>query len=292
MKLLCFLSFLIIAVSSCNRYGSTEKVEFSSKWKFKVGDHHDYSKENYDDSKWDYISTNDYWENQNYPDVDGYSWYRNKIFISSKFKKAIHSDSVKFYLGPIDDSDKVYLNGMPLGQNNKNFNGFNLVLSLEDEIIIPDSLRKYILSVNDRRIKWDDYNTIAVQVFDRGGNGGIHTAVPPYFSATSLDDSIRYNKSSFYKFSNTGLIDTTLIIENCSSGLIKGTLYVIMNNRVNGKEVHRSKIKVELKSNQVLKEPVSLPAFLDPVTITFLIKDKFSKKNIEDKTGLNYILPR
>lgn len=292
MRLLYLSSILLVTILSCNRYSSSEKIEFSSKWKFKVGNHPDYAEKDYDDSCWDSISIDDYWENQNYPEIDGYSWYRNKVFLSSKFKKSIQTDSVKLFLGSINDSDRVYLNGMPLGQNNKRVDDFNHALPLEDESVMPDSIRRYILAVNDNRIKWDDYNTVAVQVFDLGGFGGFYTVVPPYFSETSLDDSIRYNKSAFYKFSEADVIDTTLVIENLSSSRIKGTLYVILKDQITGNEIHRSKIKVELKPNEVLKEPVSLPPFLDPVTITFRIEDELSEKNIEDKTMISYILPR
>ena len=80
---LLFLSFLMI--SSCtNHTERSGKLNFHillpAKCKFSVGDDLEWAEKAYDDSNWDSISLGKVWEEQGFPEYDGFGWYRLKFF--------------------------------------------------------------------------------------------------------------------------------------------------------------------------------------------------------------------
>ncbi|MBN2087966.1 hypothetical protein JW964_00045 [candidate division KSB1 bacterium] len=139
-------------------------VDLSGKWIFSPGDDPSWAEPGYDDSEWDSLQVPDYWENQGYPFLNGYAWYRKTFSISGELK----SDKIILSLGLIDADDVTYFNGQKIGSTGI-FPGdeprsASTVPWLEDRFyLVPSQL-----------IHWNGPNTIAVRIHDACGPGGIY----------------------------------------------------------------------------------------------------------------------
>ena len=142
------------------------------------GDNLDYAAASFDDSGWKNIKVDKIWEEQGYDPYDGFAWFRFKVVIPSDLhKQAYLQDSLRIFLGKINNFDQTFLNGKIIGINGK-IVPENTVLDtafLKAPMQLWDYERKYVLSVDDPRILWDKENVIAVRVFDQGGQGGLYT---------------------------------------------------------------------------------------------------------------------
>jgi sialate O-acetylesterase len=103
-----------------------------------------------DVSAWKTMTLPTAWEKAGLPDFDGTVWFRREVTVpdSSVGKEAI------LHLGPIDDMDTTYVNGVRVG-------GLNTY----------DVDRSYKLSVGTLK---SGKNIITVRVLDTGGAGGIY----------------------------------------------------------------------------------------------------------------------
>jgi len=107
MKKICLLAHLI-TISLL----SAQTIQLKDGWKFSATDNMNYSKTDYNDSQWQNISVGKNWDDQGYEDLDGFAWYRIRVFIPSSLKEnSVLKDSIKIYLGKIDDYDQAYING-------------------------------------------------------------------------------------------------------------------------------------------------------------------------------------
>ncbi len=109
----------------------------------------DWSKENYDDSKWSKLSAPKQWEEQGLNGLDGTVWYRKTITLTAE---QAGKDAI-LWLGKIDDCDTTFINGVAIGNT-----------------CTYDKLRKY--TIPGKLLK-EGKNVIAVKVLDTGGGGGI-----------------------------------------------------------------------------------------------------------------------
>ena len=133
-------------------------VDLEGYWKFSIGDNSDWSDPDYDDSHWENIRVPKSWEEQGFHGYDGYAWYRKKVKIPENHANA----SLFLKLGYIDDVDKVYINGWKIGQTGMFPPQYTTAYNANRIYAIPS------------KIKCDDgYITIAIKVFDEGGEGGI-----------------------------------------------------------------------------------------------------------------------
>lgn len=103
-----------------------------------------------DESDWAEIKAPGSWESQDYAGMDGVAWYRTAFELTAR---EIGGELV-LGLGQIDDSDRVWVNGQPIGGMENSWNVARVYR-------VPASLLRAGL------------NTIAVQVTDTGGGGGI-----------------------------------------------------------------------------------------------------------------------
>ena len=103
-----------------------------------------------DDSGWVPIAVPSVWESQGYAGMDGVAWYRTTFELSEREAAA----GVELGLGQIDDSDTAWVNGQRVGGVH---NGYNVprVYQVPAAVLRPG------------------LNTVAVQVEDSGGGGGI-----------------------------------------------------------------------------------------------------------------------
>ena len=102
------------------------------------------------DAPWASISVPSVWEEAGYPGLDGIAWYRVAFTLSADETK----QSVRLSLGPIDDDDITWVNGVEVGRTS----GYATPRVYS---IPPSALHA-------------GQNILAVRVSDGGGGGGIY----------------------------------------------------------------------------------------------------------------------
>jgi alpha-galactosidase len=253
MKKSCLFLAIILALS-LKVYPQQNVIKFDKQWRFIPGDSIDYAKPSYDDSNWKLIGVDKMWEDQGYPDLDGFAWYRVKVFIPSALKEnAFLKDSLEICLGKIDDFDESFINGQIFGINGKNVTARKNIDTLfyDPSLTYWDLERIYKLPVNDPRIKWDAENVFAIRVYDRGGLGGIFSGDQSIHMVNISEYlTLNYNQVDF-KYKN-GSISKSLRLGNSSSVLaLKGDFSIEAVNKLNGKSVYHKSYKVELKPSGI-----------------------------------------
>ncbi len=134
------------------------------KWKFQKGDNPEYASPSFDDSGWAAIVPGTVWEQQGYNMYDGFAWYRVSFTIPASLKKeAKQYGGLEVHLGKIDDSDETFFNGVMIGATGK---------MPPKDVTAWDTPRSY--TIPSDKVNWGGKNTLAVRVFDSGGNGGIY----------------------------------------------------------------------------------------------------------------------
>ncbi len=106
------------------------------------------------DSKWDTLDAGNRWENQGYPNLDGFGWYRKKVEIPIEW----NGKNVWIKFSGVNDAYKLYVNG-------------NEVSSVGEANISYAS--KPSFSEITKYINYDKTNLIAIQVNDWGNSGGL-----------------------------------------------------------------------------------------------------------------------
>lgn len=156
-----FISLAIALAAVMTTYGQSI---LPGKWKFQKGDDPAYASITCDDSGWATIIPGTVWEQQGYPAYDGFAWYRVTFVIPASLRKdAKQYGGLELHLGKIDDSDETFFNGALIGATGK---------MPPKDVTAWDTPRAYTIPAD--KVNWVGKNTIAVRVFDSGGNGGIY----------------------------------------------------------------------------------------------------------------------
>lgn len=151
-------------------------VDLSGTWKFKIGAYAHEAIDRIED--WDNIVVPGNWENQGYKNYDGYACYALEFYLEEEFIK----DRMVLVLGKIDDIDKVYLNGVLVGQS-----GEFKPKTVNERSNSWQILRGYYLPKN--LLKSNGKNIIVVRVYDAVHGGGIYTGS---VGLISQDNYIKY----------------------------------------------------------------------------------------------------
>lgn len=159
IKPLILLAFVLALIpSNSNAQQLKELKDLRGRWKFSIGDDMEWAKPNYDDSHWERIYVPATWEEQGFHGYDGYAWYRLKVQLSN----SPDNSALYLKLGYIDDVDEVFVNGQRIGQTGQFPPNYTTAYNANRSYLIPNEI------VND-----NEEITIAVRVFDEGGEGGI-----------------------------------------------------------------------------------------------------------------------
>jgi alpha-galactosidase len=216
-----FRIFLLLSLSTC--IASAQEIDLSKNWKFKKGDDLKWADPKLNDSDWEKIKVNSPWEYQGHENYDGYAWYRLKVRIPSSIKaKTLNADSVKLYLGIIDDQDQVYLNGKLIAENA----GMGFKFGATGEKNPPSAYNKtrvYTIPNPSKNILWDKENVIAIRVYDYHGNGGLLDGEAYVIKVKSAIDYIAIEKSQHPIVLNNDNTFTKKIV--LSSDEIKNTQF-------------------------------------------------------------------
>ncbi|MDB4385399.1 glycoside hydrolase [Opitutaceae bacterium] len=136
------------------------QVDLSGYWAFSKGDDPSWSDPAFDHSGWKEISAEKNWERQGFGKYNGFAWYRRSFEISAE----AGVDGMYLRLGRIDDADETYFNGVKIGATGR----------------VPptyatgwDGWRVY--RIPRELIRHQEMNTVAIRVYDEGGEGGLST---------------------------------------------------------------------------------------------------------------------
>ena len=135
--------------------GASKQTDYNqavSDWftKNDAGTAGNYAAETFDASAWKTMKLPTAWEQAGLPDYDGVVWFRKEVTLA---ESAAGKEAV-LHLGPIDDNDTTYVNGVKVGATN----GYQ-------------TERNYKIPANTLKA---GKNVLAVRVMDTGGNGGIY----------------------------------------------------------------------------------------------------------------------
>jgi GH15 family glucan-1,4-alpha-glucosidase len=92
---------------------SAQTIVLPENWIFKTGDDLSYGKISIDESNWTKIKVPGNWEDQGFPNYDGFAWYRLQFNVEEN----LGNQSLYLFLGKIDDIDETYLNGVKIGSS-------------------------------------------------------------------------------------------------------------------------------------------------------------------------------
>ena len=104
-----------------------------------------------DFKSWSEMELPDLWESKGLPNLDGIVWFQREF----ELERTDLLGGVEIHLGPIDDSDITYVNGVEIGETIQKYN--------ESRVYTP---AKEVLKVGK--------NILVVRVEDTGGGGGIY----------------------------------------------------------------------------------------------------------------------
>ena len=226
-------------------------------WKFIQGDQPGYASPSFDDALWKTIAVDKIWEASGYDPYDGYAWYRIRVVIPASLKKmAPLKDSLRLYLGKINNFDHTFLNGKLIGINGENALPERVTDTnfIHAPINYWDKKRSYTLALNDPRIRWDEENLIAVRVYDQGGQGGLYTG-DQAISMTRLSDYLAIeNNISPYTFEKKNLVKSITLRNLSGIYTMEGDLTITAINKLTGDKIYRQ------NNRQLLLKPgQSLP---------------------------------
>ncbi|MCB0582866.1 MAG: beta galactosidase jelly roll domain-containing protein, partial [Phaeodactylibacter sp.] len=111
----------------------------------------EWHKEGYDWGGWKTMELPQPWEDAGYEGLDGAVWFKRAFTLAA----GEVAGPVKLELGPIDDSDVTYVNGVEVGRMINQYNA-------DRSYAVPAGLLR------------EGENTITVRVIDTGGGGGIY----------------------------------------------------------------------------------------------------------------------
>lgn len=232
-KLLLFLGMLSVS------WSSRAQMDLSQGWVFHTGDNPLWAREQFADSGWKPIPVGHYWEEEGYPDYDGYAWYRLHFLLPSALKDSSFLRlGLRFQLGRIDDGDQVYLNGSLIGTDagkSTDITQGNYILN-----------RVYTIPLNSPFIHWDSGNVLAVRVYDRGGGGGMYEG-PYWVRVGDITDYVRIDDQShgFSFLPAKGLAKTILLKSRYTRAALRGELMIRLNDPNDGRTVWSRKVRVD-----------------------------------------------
>ena len=296
MKRLSFrtLFFLLLLLTvACSR-SPRGKILLDHGWRFMPGDDPAYADPFYGDTAWKEISPLQVWDAQGYADLDGFAWYRVHVRIPSTLKEnSYFKDTLVVCLGKIDDRDQTFLNGKPLGQNGVTFPPDSLFpKEIPAEGETWNLVRKYRISVDDPRIRWDEDNVIAVRVYDRGGLGGMY-GPDLYVAMRDVSDYLVVDlmRSPFQINNRTRYKKVIYLTNHSSSETFSGILDISVINQENGRVIYSETTEMTIPPGKDIGHTIAYTD-LDPgnCLLRCTFRPEHSGNKIVAETGVPYIL--
>lgn len=158
-KKINLILFILVFATSCENEQSSETIILEKDWRFSsdekgIGISEKWNSVQFDDGLWDTINAGKRWEDQGYPDLDSFGWYRKSIVIPVSWK----GKEVWLKFGGVNDAYELFING-------KNVSSFG-------EANISVASRPSFTEIS-KNLKYGETNLIAVRVNDWGNSGGL-----------------------------------------------------------------------------------------------------------------------
>ncbi|RVU03190.1 alpha-galactosidase [Mucilaginibacter limnophilus] len=249
--------------------------------KFCIGNQAAWSDPRFNDSSWQDLKTNTFWEKQGV-DHNGYAWYRFHVRLPSSLKtRSALKDSLLLNLAYVDDCDEVYFNGKKIGQTGRfpeDKGGYSTAYA---------NKRGYHLALKDLTINWDRENVIAVKVYDGNGDGGIGNGTP-YVTILDYIDNMAINTNNSFTFAAAN-VRKELKVTNNNDTLVKGLFTVNAKDEQTGKNVYSKQYNISIapKANAtILIDIAGKPG----TTLTYIFAEQKTGKSIMAIEQSPYIL--
>ncbi len=281
MKRFFYFSVLVL-IFGCSTPEPPENpvIAFNPQWKFITGDSSVYKNPAFNDSAWADIDMDKIWEEQGYDPYDGFAWFRTKIVIPSSLKeKSYLKDSLRIFLGKINNYDQSFLNGKIIGVNGKNMPA-DAVLDtsfIHAPVIYWDLERRYTLAADDPRILWDKENVFAIRVYDQGGQGGMYTG-DQELSMTSVKEYLKIDSGSKpFTFEGQNL-KKSFSVTNISKNLtLEGKFTIDALGKIDSSQLYHFSEHLTLKPLELKNYDVSLQQLNQSALMSY--KFEFDKAN-------------
>jgi len=136
------------------------RLDLTSGWRFRpdpenAGVAEGWHSTSYPDDDWVVLEAGKRWEDQGFPDVDGYAWYRRHVNVPESWR----GRSVWLIVGGANDACEMFCNGKLI-----NTYGDDSEMSVNSTPIIGDL---------SRSIRFGQANVFAVKCYDWGASGGL-----------------------------------------------------------------------------------------------------------------------
>ncbi|MHC4694134.1 MAG: acetylxylan esterase [Planctomycetota bacterium] len=208
------IAALILALCSCRTHPEQFHLSIDEGWVMKTGDNRVWAESEFDDGSWKSVKIGSAWEEAGFAEYDGYAWYRVRFVIPKGWnqEKAMQenwdNDFLVLSLGPIDDADVTYFNGVKIGTTGTMPPEYASAYGVE---------RRYRIPID--KVNWGQPNVIAVRVYDHEGPGGIYKG-PVFVRLPRIDDLINLsfhlgNSKGIYSL--PGALPVTMKISNHSN---------------------------------------------------------------------------
>ena len=151
--------FALLLTVSCVKNNSPKTIDLATNWKFApdekdVGMNEKWYALDFDESKWATLNAGLRWEDQGYPNLDGYAWYRKTVNIPAEWK----GKDVWVKFGAVNDAYELFINGEQVSS----FGAANISFAAKPSFTKVTG-----------KIKYGEENLIALKVNDWGNSGGI-----------------------------------------------------------------------------------------------------------------------
>ncbi len=207
---------------------------------FKAGDSKEWSNPQLDDSAWKTLDVSRTWDSQGVPSSTQFGWYRMHFTpTKAMLDKSDLKEVVEFDLGTIDDVDEVYLNGHLIGKTgNMPEDG-----AYAAKFYVP---RKYTVPVNDKNLRWDADNVLAVRCYSESAPGGMYGGKVKINVPSRIDGC----KLSFSEANTNNNPTYSVALNNTYKSAVSGTLKLEITDAETGKVINNIEKKVSAREGK------------------------------------------
>ena len=165
-KLVLFAAFGMLLFNASVQAAQIPQLILDDQWKLAIGDNPAWATNSFDASSWKTVSSTKSWEDQGFPDVDGFGWYRKEVVLPTTLKADIMKyGGIRVCYDNADDADEFYFNGHYIG-----------VTGAMPPAYVSKYGQKRSYTVPSKFVYFDRPNLMAVRVYDGIGGGGLITA--------------------------------------------------------------------------------------------------------------------
>jgi len=250
--------------------------------KFMTGDSIVFSYPSTNDNHWQEVKLPSSWEMQGLERYDGFAWYRFHVILPESLKNnSLWKDSLRIYLGKIDDVSAVYFNAIKIGQAGAfpdDKGGYKTAWDKDQE---------YHVASNSSFIKWKGENIISVRVYDGGGAGGMFSG-EPFVNMLDLIDGIKINHNNIIE--KNGSTKEVVSFKNIFATTISGKCTISCFDEEEQVVISKNETNVSLKKDaSKLFYPIAIKGKTH-ITYTYSFIENNTNKSITIRSTPAYIL--